>query len=128
MIPAADPATPDYRDLAWGFLAHEAAHIRHTDFEVVETSTSRPIRKAVLNIIEDIRIEQALGHDYPGTRKTLHQLVKCLIDQSQIDYTPAGQESMHPAALLQTWLLFRLRSRVLQQDALNPLYQQVNRP
>tara|TARA_R110001583_G_scaffold32_1_gene251 strand:+ start:19409 stop:21025 length:1617 start_codon:yes stop_codon:yes gene_type:complete len=126
VIPAADPATPDYRDLAWGFLAHEAAHIRHTDFEVVETSTNRPIRKAVLNIIEDIRIEQALGHDYPGTRKTLHQLVKCLIDQGQIDYTPAGQELMHPAALLQTWLLFRLRSRVLKQETLNPLYQQVN--
>lgn len=126
VIPAADPATPDYRDLAWGFLAHEAAHIRHTDFEVVETSTNRPIRKAVLNIIEDIRIEQALGHDYPGTRKTLHQLVKCLIDQGQIDYTPTDQETMHPAALLQTWLLFRLRSRVLQQEALNPLYQQVN--
>ena len=126
VIPAADPATPDYRDLAWGFLAHEAAHIRHSDFEVVETSTSRPIRKAVLNIIEDIRIEQALGHDYPGTRKTLHQLVKCLIDQGQIDYTPTDQEPMHPAALLQTWLLFRLRSRVLKQDALNPLYQQVN--
>jgi len=28
-----DPAS---RDLAWGYLAHEAAHVRYTDFAVYE--------------------------------------------------------------------------------------------
>lgn len=126
VIPAADPAIPNYRDLAWGFLAHEAAHIRHTDFNVVAESADRPIRKAILNIIEDVRIEQALGQDYPGTHKTLNQLIKSLINQGQLAYKPGDRQNKPPAVLLQTWLLFRLRSRVLKQDALNLLYQQVD--
>jgi cobaltochelatase CobT len=30
------PEDPASRDLAWGYLAHEAAHVRYTDFVVYE--------------------------------------------------------------------------------------------
>jgi cobaltochelatase CobT len=118
VIPAADPMAPDYRSLVWGYLAHEAAHIRHTDFEVVKESASFPIRKAILNIIEDVRIEKALGTDYPGTFQTLHSLVKILIRDGKLSYPDNGDVA--PALVFQSWLLFKLRSGVLKQDVLLP--------
>lgn len=118
VIPAADPDDPAYQQIAWGYLAHETAHIRHTDFDVVATSADSPLRKALLNIIEDVRIEAALAEDYPGTRRTIQAVLKYLVDHGQL--TVSADAS--PAALLQSWLLLRLRSRVLGQTLLEPLY------
>jgi hypothetical protein len=54
--------------LANGFIDHEAAHLRYTDFTV----SARPgLAKLLTNLLEDIRIEQALGVDYPGSRHNL---------------------------------------------------------
>ncbi|ANG62612.1 hypothetical protein A8C75_09035 [Marinobacterium aestuarii] len=118
VIPAANPDDPRFQQVAWGYLAHEAAHIRHTDFDVVAAAASRPLRKALLNIIEDIRIEAALAQDYPGTRRTIHEVLRYMVDHQQLR-VPTDN---HPATLLQSWLLFRLRSRLLGQSILEPLY------
>ena len=76
VIPTANPDDPHYQQIAWGYLAHEAAHIRHTNFDMVQKALSKPIRKALLNIIEDVRIENELAKDYPGTRRSISQVIE----------------------------------------------------
>ena len=120
VIPAYDGKDPNYRDVAWGYLAHEAAHIRYTDFGVFKTACTTPIRKAILNILEDIRIEKRLAESYPGTRFTIEKTVAQLIAEG--GYESPSEES-HPAVLLQAYLLFGLRSHVLGQNLLKGMAQ-----
>lgn len=122
VIPTANPDDPHYQQIAWGYLAHEAAHIRHTNFDMVQKASSKPIRKALLNIIEDVRIENELAKDYPGTRRSISQVIEYMVDTQQM-CVPAQLE---PASNLQAWLLFRLRCHFLGQKALTPLYQAVD--
>ncbi|EOE6381874.1 VWA domain-containing protein [Vibrio cholerae] len=121
VIPTANPDDPHYQQIAWGYLAHEAAHIRHTNFEMVQKASSKPIRKALLNIIEDVRIENELAKDYPGTRRSISQVIEYMVDTQQM----CVPEQPEPASNLQAWLLFRLRCHFLGQKALTPLYQAV---
>lgn len=117
-IPAYDGDDPGYRNVAWGYLAHEAAHVRYTQFEYFRQAAATPIRKAILNILEDIRIEKRLAEKYPGTRLTLETTVQKLV----VDGCYAAPTSEdHPAAVLQAFLLFTLRSRELGQTALRDL-------
>lgn len=122
VIPTANPDDPHYQQIAWGYLAHEAAHIRHTNFDMVQKASSKPIRKALLNIIEDVRIENELAKDYPGTRRSILQVIEYMVDTQQMSVP----EQLEPASNLQAWLLFRLRCHFLGQKALTPLYQAVD--
>lgn len=122
VIPIANPDDPHYQQIAWGYLAHEAAHIRHTNFDMVQKASSKPIRKALLNIIEDVRIENELAKDYPGTRRSISQVIEYMVDTQQM----CVPEQLEPASNLQAWLLFRLRCHFLGQKALTPLYQVVD--
>lgn len=122
VIPTANPDDPHYQQIAWGYLAHEAAHIRHTNFDMVQKASSKPIRKALLNIIEDVRIENALAKDYPGIRRSISQVIEYMVDTQQM----CVPEQLEPASNLQAWLLFRLRCHFLGQKALTSLYQVVD--
>jgi nitric oxide reductase activation protein len=122
VIPTANPDDPHYQQIAWGYLAHEAAHIRHTNFDMVQKASSKPIRMALLNIIEDVRIENELAKDYPGTRRSISQVIEYMVDTQQM----CVPEQLEPASNLQAWLLFRLRCHFLGQKALTPLYQAVD--
>ena len=122
VIPTANPDDPHYQQIAWGYLAHEAAHIRHTNFDMVQKASSKPIRKAFLNIIEDVRIENELAKDYPGTRRSISKVIEYMVDTQQM----CVPEQLEPASNLQAWLLFRLRCHFLGQKALTPLYQAVD--
>jgi len=53
-VPAYDGEDAGYRDVAWGYLAHEAAHVRYTQFEYFRQAAATPIRKTILNILEDV--------------------------------------------------------------------------
>ncbi|ELY5180428.1 VWA domain-containing protein [Vibrio cholerae] len=122
VIPTANPDDPHYQQIAWGYLAHEAAHIRHTNFDMVQKASSKPIRKALLNIIEDVRIENELAKDYPGTRRSISKVIEYMVDTQQM----CVPEQLEPASNLQAWLLFRLRCHFLGQKVLTPLYQTVD--
>lgn len=117
-VPAYNGEDPDYRAVAWGYLAHEAAHVRYTDFEVFRQAAATPLRKALLNLLEDVRIERCLAETYPGTRLTIEKTVQKLVATGQYATPPA---EAHPAALVQAFLLFRLRQRELRQTALSAL-------
>jgi len=55
--------------LVSGYIDHEAAHIRHTDFEAMKAANLTPVAKHLFNIIEDWRVEHELVKRYPGCRE-----------------------------------------------------------
>ena len=71
-LPSYDGDDPGYKAVAWGFLAHEAAHIRYTDFSICARVTDK-FRFSVLNVLEDIRIEMLINHLYPGQKQSFGQ-------------------------------------------------------
>ena len=117
-IPAYNLEDPSYKDVAWGYLAHEAAHVRFTDMVDFRNAATSPIRKSIVNILEDIRIEKTLQKHYPGTKRTTEKVVEHLVQTG--GFQLAGQnQQVHPAAVLDQFLLFRLRNDVLGQNALS---------
>lgn len=110
------PPESALRPVAWGLLAHEASHVRHTDMTVFQREASAsPLRQHLLNVLEDVRIEQAIRRDYPGTQTTLEHVIDWMLATGQLQ-TPTTDA--HPAQCLSGYLLLALRWRVLGQQAL----------
>jgi len=57
---------------AYAYLAHEAAHIKYTDFGVMPQGGS--LKKDLINILEDTRIEKLIGREYVGVYENLCRL------------------------------------------------------
>lgn len=94
---------PVARTLAWGYLTHEAAHVRYTDFDAVtRTAAKGPLAKGILNILEDVRVENAILGPYPGARDTLDAVNGWLIEHDQL---AAPGEGDAPPAILGNALL-----------------------
>ncbi|MBF6650010.1 VWA domain-containing protein [Methylobacter sp. BlB1] len=117
-LPAYNLEDSSYKDVAWGYLAHEAAHLRFTDFADFGNAATSPVRKHILNILEDIRIEKQMQETYPGTRRTTEKVAEHLIKTGDFKVVNQDQE-VHPATVLGQFLLFRLRNDVLGQNALS---------
>jgi len=76
--------TPVATTLAWGYLTHEAAHVRFTDMAVYRvTAMTHPLVNTVLNILEDVRIENAILGPYPGFVKTLDATLEWLVREGR---------------------------------------------
>ena len=118
-LPAYDGDDPDYQDVAWGLLAHEAAHIRYSDFTLRYGNSV--LRRRLCNAIEDVRIEHELAKDFPGTRLTISTVIEKMIAKG--DFV-ASNINDHPANILYSFVLKSLRARVLGQAALLPLVEQ----
>jgi len=119
-LPALDTDDSNIKDVAWGYLAHEAAHVRFTDFGEFRNAATSPLRKHIVNILEDIRIEKAMQEPYPGTKRTTEKVTEYLVQTDAYGFVTKDQEP-HPASVLSQFLLFRLRHDVLGQKALSSL-------
>lgn len=62
--------------LAYGFIAHEAGHIKYTDFEVLKKPAVKnsAFLFSLFNILEDCRIEQLMSKMYIGVAENLELL------------------------------------------------------
>ena len=120
-IPSIDD-TPDAKTLAWGYLTHEAAHVRHTDFAAF-TATARhgALVKHVMNVLEDVRIEAAMIRAYPGTAATLWAVEAFLIREG---YTRPAQPTDRPVQIMAGFLYTHCRRRFLRWDGLDALARQ----
>ena len=118
-LPAYEGDDPDYQDFAWGLLAHEAAHIRYSDFTLRYGSSV--LRRRLCGAIEDVRIEHELAKDFPGTKLTIRTVIEKMMAKG--DFI-ASRIDDHPANILYSFVLKSLRARVLGQAALLPLVEQ----
>ena len=100
-LPAAGDAT--FLGLVRGYIDHEAAHVRHTDFSVIGLAGMTPLEKHVWNIFEDWRVETALAASYPGCKRNFEWLIRHLFLQQHSHSRP-------PAYAVLGWLLLTVRS------------------
>src|SRR5664280_1897398 len=121
-LPAYAGDDPDYQEVAWGLLAHEAAHIRYSDFSIAYGPSV--LRRRLSGAIEDVRIEYELAKDFPGTRLTLRTVIENMIAKGGFT---ASTIDDHPANILHGYVLKSLRARVLGQAALQPLVEQTEK-
>lgn len=98
------PETKEARLLARGYIDHEAAHIRFTNFKLKNDSMT--------NALEDIRIEDKISKIFPGTKKNLKELTAWFMRQGEI--TVSEQDSDHD--VLAKYVHFKLRDRVLGHE------------
>ena len=103
-VPAYNQDDPYYKDIAWGYLAHEAAHVRFSDFDEFARAATSPIRKTIVNIIEDIRIENGIIKLYPGAKQTIQKMDEHLF----LGNNGQSDKPMAPAAVLSDFMLLRL--------------------
>ncbi|WKJ92177.1 nitric oxide reductase activation protein [Methylomonas montana] len=118
-LPAYEGDDADFQDYAWGLLAHEAAHIRYSDFTL--RFGHSVLRRRLCGAIEDVRIEHELAKDFPGTRLTIRTVIEKMIVKR--DFVASSIDD-HPANILYSFVLKSLRAKVLGQSALQPLVEQ----
>lgn len=106
-------AMSELREVLFGYLAHEAAHVRSSDFNTLKKCKS-PMEKSFTNLIEDIRIERLIQEVFPGTQFTLSAMWSYIVEQGM---SPSATPEDNEATQLFQYLLHRLRSEVLRRDA-----------
>ena len=81
---------PELITMIRGFLDHESAHIRETDFGVLKQAQLIPFQHNLFNILEDYRVEERLSARYPGCRGNFRHLIQKLFGtQKAGDTNPA---------------------------------------
>lgn len=61
--------------IAYGYLAHEAAHIRYTNFKCVRGMHKNFSLFAIFNILEDARIEKIISREFIGVYENLELIL-----------------------------------------------------
>ena len=97
---------PKLRNVVLGYLAHEAAHVRLTDFDVFADESG--VSRNLTNILEDQRIEKSLyDNDYPGTKKWFSAVYDHMCQKN----APEDLLLDNLAGLFLNYLLHRFRDR-----------------
>ena len=97
---------PELLALAKGFTDHEAAHIRHTNFSVLQAANLDPVTFNLFNCLEDWRVEKMLSGIFPGCRRNLNWLIRrFFVEQAQ---PRAGDDS--PALAVLDYVLLTVRA------------------
>jgi Mg-chelatase subunit ChlD len=88
----------------YGYVVHEAGHIRHSDFSVLEQTKDDGLVRWILIALEDPRIERAVSADFLGARQYLVELTEELIADGELMSDDAHLE---PSLKAQNYLLLR---------------------
>ncbi len=110
-------AMSELKEVLFGYLAHEAAHVRDSDFSVV-AHCKNPVEKLFLNIIEDFRIEKLMEDCFPGTRHTLEAMWNHICEEGM---THASRPEANEANQLAMYLLHYVQAEGLGREASDPL-------
>ncbi len=98
-------------DIVWGYLAHEAGHVRYTDFETFGLVKDQ-IQWAILNTLEDVRVEKEMAMHYPGTVRTIAKVLASMKAKGEL----VVKKDVSPPAALVAFIFFKLRKEVLDND------------
>ena len=101
--------------LALGGIVHEDTHFGFTDFDAMNIAD--PVEKQMTNILEDVRCEYLEIGKYPGARAVLKRMVAAMVAHGQFSAIKAEDG----LAGVVWYVLYRLRSDVLEQTAVQPL-------
>ena len=91
-----------------GFIDHEAAHIRHTNLDVLKGKRLTPVEKHLWNAIEDWRVEHEIIKRYTGCHEHFTWLIRhFFLHDAEVE--TAG-ENDSPAFSVPNYVLLTLRS------------------
>lgn len=116
-VPFGDFSNPDIVSMTHGYIDHELGHeenTNHSDFAAFGIKS--PTHKHILNIIEDVRMEKAVGNSYPGAKRNLETLAGLAIKHELFQEPTSKSSSIH---LIQAFCLYHGRAHVLQQSCLH---------
>ena len=91
-----------------GFIDHEAAHIRHTNLDVLKGKRLTPVEKHLWNAIEDWRVEHEIIKRYPGCHEHFTWLIRHFFLENT--ETEKAGENDSPAFSVLNYVLLTLRS------------------
>ena len=91
-----------------GFIDHEAAHIRHTNLDVLKGKRLTPVEKHLWNAIEDWRVEHEIIKRYPGCHEHFTWLIRHFFLKDT--ETEKAGENDSPAFSVPNYVLLTLRS------------------
>lgn len=91
-----------------GFIDHEAAHIRHTNLDVLKGKRLTPVEKHLWNAIEDWRVEHEIIKRYPGCHEHFTWLIRHFFLHDAEEKKDGENES--PAFSVLYYVLLTLRS------------------
>lgn len=111
------------KDVIWGYLAHEAAHIRLSDFSILAGLRSQPLKKGLLNAIEDARIERMMSSIFPGSQRDLDTMNQYMIDSGL--FRPVTEDE-HPASIIKGTILLWLLTHQLMMPTQRLLSQSIS--
>ena len=94
----------EFIGLLRGFLYHESAHIRYSDFELLENTALTDFEKYVWNSIEDWRIEKKLSEHFSGCKANFHWLIHYVFCKGGKRNKKSLKDN------LADWLLLKVRS------------------
>ncbi|UDQ99448.1 VWA domain-containing protein [Lentisphaerota bacterium WC36G] len=89
-----------------GWVDHESAHIRHTNFELIKGKRLSDLEKNILNIFEDWRVERELSNQYIGCKNNFAWLVDYYFNK---DVDLSSKQS-NDAKLIVNYILLKVRS------------------
>ncbi|MDE7241019.1 VWA domain-containing protein [Desulfovibrio sp.] len=92
--------------LVKGYIDHESAHIRHSDFGVIRQAGLDKSTHYLFNAIEDWRVERRISAIYPGCRQNLNWLIRRFFVEEED--ARAGEKS--PALGVLSYVLLTVRS------------------
>ena len=89
--------------LARGYIDHESAHIRETDFVALKNAQLTPLEMHIWNCIEDWRVENRLAAIFPGCRGNFTWLIRHF-------FRPESEARGGPTLnLIPDWILLTVR-------------------
>lgn len=107
------PAIPDHYPhlgVVWGYLAHQAARCRFTNFDLIGGYS--PFKNSLVNIFEDIQIEKSMMTRYPGVVFDLNNTVEYLVATGKFK---SFEKDESLASILTKHLQYVMRSAILHQ-------------
>lgn len=90
--------------LARGYIDHESAHIRETDFVSLKSAQLNPLEMNIWNCIEDWRVENKLAAIFPGCRGNFAWLIQHFFRSE-----PEKRGGLS-ANIIPDWILLTVRS------------------
>lgn len=87
--------TDEQTSIMRGFVDHEAGHVRHSNFDVLNRidaeceQSKNNLLKNLVNAVEDIRLEAKVLDDYPGARKNIRATAG-VVNRKFMEKVPAG--------------------------------------
>ena len=100
------------RPVLLGYLVHECAHVRYTDFSVTHDNA---LSRWLTNVYEDARVERKISTDYVGANRLLLATMSFLAKEP----TPEPQSILEATltfVALDCWSRYRLMKSVLHAD------------